>query len=373
MSVCASCGGTNSAGAIRCEYCDSPLGGRQVVEVAWIARSGEGAVAEGRLAVDAPAGTDASRVRALAEAAFSASHDALGSGVDRSRLEQDMGQRLTPLLGQDLTLKSFTVTTYSPPHRPAPAGQPRSAAPPVQRGGGAGRLFACGSFAFSLLFLACGGTCLIGGFASSTQVHQVASAQVVPAAQAGSASGTVCVEHTVAAVASPLVAVLEDGERVPCLYLEETRVLQVEEEVTARGRRGRRRGTRTRTRTDRHTEKALAELRLGALTVRGTDAVPPGTQLSGVRDLGRRTLSDEEHLEFRGIPVETPLTLVATASQGVVDPASGTFLISTHPDRATLLGELRSTQKGMTVLGAIAVGLGLVMLLGSLAFALRRR
>src|SRR5690606_3376622 len=157
MAVCTSCGGANADAAIRCEYCDTPLSGRQQVDVAWVAHSGEGARAEGYLTVEAPADTDAARVRALAEAAFAASHDALGSNTRRDTLEAAMRERLEQLAAGSIEIRKLGVTAYSPPQRPAAAGAaPSHPAPAVAAapapgpnasapGPGRGRLVACAS------------------------------------------------------------------------------------------------------------------------------------------------------------------------------------------------------------------------------------
>lgn len=366
MAVCTSCGGSNAAGASSCEYCGSPLDGRQQIDVAWVAHSGEGARAEGYLTVEAPADTDAARVRALAEAAFAASHDALGSGARRETLEAAMRERLEQLAAGTMEIRKLGVTTYSPPQRLGAAGAaaPSPAPAPAASAPSRGRLFSCAIGAFALLQILCGGLCLTGSVAAKREAAAVAGARVLSPEEAAAASGLVCVEAVRAELAEPPVARTDEAE-IPCVYLKETRV--TEEQVSRRGRRGRR---RTSTETTRHPAQIQApEFRLGPLTVR------PSVDASwkGARTLGVRTVDEQQWYELEGIPLDTPLTALGTVEDGVLqEGADELFVISTQPSHAALVSELRGASQGMQVLGIVALALGALLLLGSLAFAQRR-
>lgn len=359
MALCASCGGTNTEAAIRCQYCDTPLGGRHQVEVAWAAHSSEGARAEGYLTVEAPADFDAARVRALAEAAFSASHDALGSNARRETLEAAMRERVAQLAAGSVEIRKLGVTAYSPPQRP-PVAPGASPAP----GPGRLRLFACGLAGFALLQILCGGVCLTGGAVTKHEAAAMASARVLSAEEAAVASGLVCIEAARVELANPPVARTDEGE-TPCVYLKETRVTQ--QEVTRRGRRGRQ---RTSTETTRSAPQIrVPDFQIGALTVRPS----AGASWKGVRSLGIRTVDEDEWYELDGITLDTPLTVLGTVRDGVLEEGEDkVFVISTKPDHAALLSELQGASQALHTLGILAVVLGALLLLGSLAFALRR-
>jgi len=375
MTQCSSCGGANPPEALRCEYCDQALAAVKALEVAWSARTGDGATGEGRIRVNAPATTEAARVRTILEAAFAASVDAVGSSAGTDELRSAMQERLGSLLPKDHQLIELEVSSFKAfvlvagKVAPARAAPPVAAArTPVKSGGGKSALAILGCSLLTCMF---GGLCLVGGALKASEAKHVKEAKVMSAEEAEGAAGMVCVEGTVATVDSALVV---PGLEAGCLYYEETIVRTVETtRTTTRGSDGTNRQQKSR-RTERvgPVPKVVQRFHLGPLVV-----VPDlesdllKTQFLGLEKLPGRS-EGETQWEYSGLRVGIPLTVVGEVQAGEMRVGGPVFVVSSLKDKAAVVDSLESSATFGFVVGVLALlagGGGLA----AFAFTSRRR
>ncbi|RMG11565.1 MAG: zinc ribbon domain-containing protein [Planctomycetota bacterium] len=392
MTTCPSCGAQNHTGATVCEYCDQALGARQLLVVQWSAQTGEGSHGEGRARVEAPAGADPERVQAACQAAFSASLDALGPNPDPNKLRADMRGRLAKLLPEDHRLQDLdldSLDAFVPVARTVPTASSRPLAPqdrapspspvPAQ-----GRGTVRGALAGSLVLLALGGCCLLGGaaqMATSGQMEDLAdamrSAPLREPEDAKAEGGLVALEGVVAQVASPLVVRVGDGaggeREVPLLYVAREVATTETVRSTRTDASGRRR-TRTRERTRTDTEEQLAQpWQVGPLEVRPT--VGPGTVyvgLEGFPELARARRRER----CKGLRAGTKLTLCGRvdASGALAPDADLPLLVSGFSTRAETVIELRKRGRRGKIAGLAFLAFGAVVgVLGLVSFLRSKR
>jgi hypothetical protein len=366
MSACQSCGGANSPSATHCEYCDQPLGGRQLVEVAWSARTAGGASGQGRIAVEAPTGTSTDRLRALAEAAFASAVDAEGAEASAEQIQSAMGEGLGPLLPTDHTITTLEITSFQ---AFVLVGKAADAAEPAAAPSGAGRrTVSLGLLAVSLCCLSSGGVCMLGGVLKSEEAKVVLSAPIVSVDDAPSASGLICVEAAVAQVSSALVAAVADPRRaevaavetgIACLFLRETVTR------TIRTPSGKKSSKKTHV-TNRHVDS----FKLGALIVEPTDA----TQFLGLETLPSLTEGDVR-TTYKALRVSTQLTVIGNVNGGVMTAVSGTghkVFVSSAAGRDAVAAELKTASRVGYQFGYVALALGGFVLFLSLVGFWRR-
>jgi hypothetical protein len=384
MPSCASCGGDNPPQATRCEYCDQPLTGEKLVEVAWSARTSEGATGEGRVQVAAPTGADAGKVRAIVEAAFAAAVDAVGTGASAASIQADMEQRLPALLPTDHPLARIEVSHFqafvlvAEGAEPAPRGGPTAQAAGNEASmGRTGRRIVGGVFTLLVGFccLASGALMLAISSDEAEVAKRIARATVVGADQRASAAGLVCFEGATARVDSAVMLRPgsqgpEGADLVPCLIAHVTTTTEEEVTSTTTGADGR---TRESTHTQRKSETETRSVQAFRIDGARVD-LGDGAQAILVEPtaLTRRVEGKVTH-SFKVVRADQPITVIGQATAGVISAQPGQrVVLSPLVTKEAVLKAQRSKAKVAGNLGWVMMGFGLLLALFGLVSFLRR-
>ena len=341
MSKCQSCGGNNSSSATHCEYCDQPLGGRQLLEVAWSAQTAEGANGAGRVAIEAPTGTSTDTLMAAAEAAFAGAVDAKGAEASAEAIQAEMKERLGALLPENQTLTTLEVTSFE--SFVLVAGAVKSET--VAKDAGSGRKpVALVLLGLSLFCLASGGLCLLGGVLKSEEAALIKTAKIV---------------SPVAPPSSGDVASVQTG--IACLFLRETVTRTTHKPV------GTPRNGEQRTRDSKKTKVInhfVSRFLVGELLIQPTER----TEFLGLAPLPSRSERDV-HTKYLALAATTKITLVGRVNNGIMMEATGPtnrIFVSSAPTRDALAADLKQASRMGYQFGFPAIAFGCIVLVFSL-------